>query len=392
MRVSKAGRFLLVLMIPVSACVERFYPEEEAVRQGSLVVDADLSDLPGEQSIYISRADQLYYPEYQPESNCMVSVENQDGDLILFQETEAGNYVGQVDTSFIREGMQYRLHLVTSDGSIYESEYTRLIASTPLDSVYYELESTQGADTEQGADALGFYMDTRVDPENSPYKRWELVECYEFHNPDYQTFIYDVDRRVKPTPEDMVFSVCWITSHVNQIMTQDQGQLDQGLLFHKPLIQVTNQSQRLVHGYSLLVRQISLDEPAFRFWEALKGNSQEMTGMFDRQPSLTRSNICNVDDPEEIILGYFSVSGVSEKRIFVSEVEGLYLPDLPFCVPAYEPPRLRYISSSDLPIFLAERETEDLTSNNEIPRKCVDCRLYPHSSAKPPDFWKKYSI
>jgi hypothetical protein len=114
-----------------------------------------------------------------------------------------------------------------------------------------------------------------------------------------------------------------------------------------------------------------------------------MTGMFDRQPSLTPSNICNLEDPDELVLGYFSISGVSEKRIFLQDVEGLHLPDLPFCVPAYEPFRLRFLLPADLPVFMAERETEEWgTTRNEIPRKCVDCRLYPYSSAKPPDFWK----
>lgn len=389
MRVSNTGIVLLFLTLSLQACVERFYPDEDAIRTGTLVVDADLSDISGAQNIYISRSDRLYYSEYKPEPNCVVSVEDQEGSTVLFEETEPGVYVGHPDASFLITGGQYKLNLVTSDGSAYESDYSRLIAATPLDSLYFALEATPGADVEMGMDAVRFFIDTQVDPENSRFKRWELVETYEFHNPDYETFIYGRDRRVKPTPDSLVYSICWLTQHVNEIITRDEGQLVEGTLRRMPLHLVTNQSQRLKHGYSLLVRQISLDEPAFRFWEALKGNSQEMTGMFDRQPSLTPSNICNLEDPDELVLGYFSVSGVSEKRIFLQDVEGLYVPDLPFCVPSYEPPRLRYMLSSDLPIFLAERETEEGgTTRNEIPRKCVDCRLYPYSSAKPPDFWK----
>jgi hypothetical protein len=388
MRVSRAFPILLILLIPHQACVDRFYPGEDAVRTGTLVVDADLVDQAVQQSIFVSRSDRLYYSEYKPESNCQVSVEDQEGSTVSFQETEPGTYVGHPDASFFLVGKQYRLILITSDGSAYESEYTRLPASTPLDSLYYELEFTAQGVNEQGADALGFYIDTRVDPELSRYKRWELVETYEFHNPSYETFIFDLDRRVKPTPDSMEYKVCWITEYVNEIFTMDEGQLEKGPLLRKPLVQVNNQSQRLKHGYSLLVRQLSLDEPAFRFWEAMKGNSQEMTGMFDRQPSLTPSNICNLEDPGEIVLGFFSVSGVTEKRIFVKDVEGLYLPDLPFCTPAPEPPRLRFTLPEDLPIFMAERETEFGTSRNEIPHRCVDCRLYPHSSAVPPEFWK----
>lgn len=388
MRVCKALSILFILGIPCQACVERFYPEEDAVRSGTLVVDADLSDQAVPQHIYVSRSDQLYFSEYKPEINCLISIEDQEGGEVLFQETEPGTYVGHPDASFFSVGRQYKLNLITADGSVYESDYARLPASTPFDSLYYELEFTPDADVEKGADALGFFIDTQVDPDLSRYKRWELIETYEFHNPSYQTFIFDLDRVVKPTPDSLVYTICWITQHVNEIFTLDEGQLAKGPLLRKPLIQVTNQSQRLKHGYSLLVRQISLDEPAFRYWEAMKGNSQEMTGMFDRQPSLTPSNICNLADPQEIVLGFFSVSGVSEKRLFINEVEGLYIPDLPFCIPAFEPPRLRYMLSVDLPIFMAERETEFGTTKNEISKRCVDCRLYPHSSATPPEFWK----
>jgi hypothetical protein len=377
-----------MLLILHPGCVDRFYPGEDAVRTGTLVVDADLVDRAVQQRIYVSRSDRLYYSEYLPESNCLVRVEDQEGSTLTFEETEPGTYVGHPEETFFAVGRQYRLTLITSEGSVYESEYARLPASTPLDSLYYELAFTAPEETEQGADALDFYIDTRVDPEHSRYKRLELIETYEFHNPSYETFIYDLDRRVKPTPDSMVYSVCWITRHVNEIFTLDEGQLEKGPLLRKPLLQVNNQSQRLKHGYSLLVRQLSLDEPAFRFWEAMKGNSQEMTGMFDRQPSLTPSNICNLEDPGEIVLGFFSVSGVTEKRIFVKDVAGLYLPDLPFCTPAAEPPRLRFMLPEDLPIFMAERETEFGTTRSEIPHRCVDCRLYPHSSAVPPEFWK----
>ena len=71
----------------------------------------------------------------------------------------------------------------------------------------------------------------------------------------------------------------------------------------------------------------------------LKKNSHTQSGLYDRLPSMTLSNISSVADPEERVLGFFGVSGVAEIRYFVREVEGLSKYDVRFCWPAPERPR-----------------------------------------------------
>jgi len=145
----------------------------------------------------------------------------------------------------------------------------------------------------------------------------------------------------------------------------------------------------LSYGYSLLVRQFSLDEAAFRYWDELKKNSQEMSGMYDRQPSFTPSNICNCDNPDERILGFFSVSGVTEKRVFVKDVVGLKKYDVQFCTPFPEIPRLRYMLTADLPVYISEAIIigTDRTHRGETVLECLDCRVRKGSSGDPPDYW-----
>ncbi|MEZ5072037.1 MAG: DUF4249 family protein [Bacteroidales bacterium] len=152
---------------------------------------------------------------------------------------------------------------------------------------------------------------------------------------------------------------------------------------------VTNQTQRLSYGYSLLLRQYSLDEAAFRYWDELKKNTQENSGLYDRQPSFTPGNICNLSDPEEHILGFFSVGGVTDRRIFVREVPGLEKYDDLFCLPAAEPPRLRYYMNSDLPLYMSRATIPELgvTRYGETTLECLDCRLKKGSQGDPPSFW-----
>lgn len=371
------------------ACVERYYPEKADALTGLLVVNAHLTDGSGTQAVSLSRSDGLIFPEYRPETGAAVQVENEMGDMIGFTESDDGNYLTDIPLNFLQEGDSYRLLLITSDGSRYESEFTTLHSASTIDSVYYRVETTPGDEPGTSLEGIRFYMDFIVDSESDQFLMWDLTETYEFHNPPYEGFIYDRDRVLKPLPDSMSDRECWITLHIPEIFTQETGNLTAGRYTMKTLHFVSNQTQRLRHGYSLLVRQLSLDEAVFRYWDDLKKNVQEEGVLFDTQPSITPGNICSCDDPEERVLGFFSVSGVSEKRIFVRDVEGLDVPDRLFCFPTFEFPRLNYFRLRDLPIFLSRAtwpETGEVITG-ETDRKCLDCRLYRGSSGEPPDFW-----
>ena len=43
----------------------------------------------------------------------------------------------------------------------------------------------------------------------------------------------------------------------------------------------------------------------------------ESGGLYQTQPSQSRSNMYNINDPDEVILGFFWASSYTEKRIFI---------------------------------------------------------------------------
>jgi len=133
-----------------------------------------------------------------------------------------------------------------------------------------------------------------------------------------------------------------------------------------------------------------MDEPSFRYWDELKKNSYTQSGLYDRLPSITTSNISSVADPEERVLGFFGVSGVAEKRYFVKDVEGLNKYDVRFCWPAPERPRFRYLmTAADLPVYVsnADDPVNGTAHSGETVLRCLDCRVLKGSSGDPPDFW-----
>ena len=388
MRVIRQAIYLMAILL-LSACVERYHPGGDDVYTGTLVINAQINSIPGMQTIQISRSDGLLYPEFTPESNCVVEVESEEGELVSFTEATPGYYSGDVPASFMRYGKSYMIRVVTSEGKVYISDYAELHPPTAIDRVYFELEIHPTPDPKVNVEGIQFVIDFELDQDSSEFMRWELVETYEFHNPDYEGYIYSYDRVLRPIPDSLSDRQCWITGNVNDIYTLDVANMSGSEYSYMPLHFVSNETQRLSHGYSLLIRQHSLDEAAFRYWDELKKNSYTGGGLYDRLPSLTPSNISNEDDEEDYVLGFFTVSGVSEKRIFVKDVEGFNKYDVMFCFPMPELPRLRYLMYQDLPIYASRAQEPDTGTERfgETTHKCLDCRIRKGSSGEPPDFW-----
>jgi hypothetical protein len=393
-------RVLLILTLAVlislfRACIERYYPEESELLTGTLVINAHLTNIPGEQVIEISRSAPLIYPSFDPVSGCLAEVIRENGEFREFSESESGYYKAILDESFLQTGSSYMLHVITPDGQEYESAFDKLRPVPAIDSLYYEVEHNSFASESDSISGIRFYCDFTYDDEAYEYIRWELTETYEYHNSvDLEYFHLDANLVINPVPDSFIYTICYITNELFQIHSMSLENLDFGHYIKKPFSFVPNdeQEQKLHHKYSLLVRQYSLGEEAFYYWNELKKNSQEQGSLFDRQPALLKSNIHNVNDESEFVLGFFSMAGMVEKHAFAIEPEGLDLsPWLNHCYPRELPPgsywrvggkyymllRPMYFTRprfSGLPIF-------------RVNKSCVDCREYKNSTDIMPEFW-----
>jgi hypothetical protein len=98
---------------------------------------------------------------------------------------------------------------------------------------------------------------------------------------------------------------------------------DQKIQFIAPSL-----SDKLALEYSILVKQYSLSEKEYNFWKGLKQVGEPEGGIFGSQPYPVAGNIHNVNNLNEMVLGYFEVSAVTQKRTFITseELEPLDLP------------------------------------------------------------------
>jgi hypothetical protein len=380
---------LPVLSCWITACVERYYPEEDELKTGNLVINAHLTDQAGAQVIEISRSVGLTSPSFTPQSGSFAEVIREDGEPRTFSEFEPGYYKADLDDSFLQTGMSYMLHVITPDGKEYESDFDKLRPVPAIDSLYYQVEHNSYASETDSTSGIRFFVDFTYDDKAYEYIRWDLTETYEFHNPSMEGFILDVDFKMKELPDTSNYRICYISNELSTIHSMALGILDFGVYIRKPFTFVPNiqQEQKLHHKYSLLVKQYSLGEEAFHYWNELKKTSQEQGFLFDRQPALLKSNIHNVNDQDELVLGFFTMAGVEEKRAFAIKPEGL---DLSFyewyCFPVPRGPA-GYLTKEDLPLYYARAWMDGESSFGQVNKHCVDCREYRNSTHIPPGFW-----
>jgi len=201
-------------------------------------------------------------------------------------------------------GRKYQLHVITFDGTEYESEWVELRKVPEIDSLYWTYEEKETANPDEKIQGVQIYLTTE-DPQNETwYYRWEWIETWEFNTP----FI----AAGRPTLHD-----CWKTVNSSDIEISTSKHQSVDVIKNHPLAFISQNSNRLGIMYSMLVRQYSLSPEAYSFWKQLQDINQKMGSLFDPTPMAVLGNIHGVDDPDIPVLGYFQASAVSQKRIFV---------------------------------------------------------------------------
>ena len=390
----KINSFTLIALINVitvallTSCVERYHPDDLYLKEGLLVIGAHITNEPGTQTIEVSRSSHPELPGFNPESGCFILLLREDGESREFiASEEPGFYSAELDSSYLRTGMLFQIQMLTQDGNEYHSEFDMIRPVPAIDRVYYKVEDMIYSGEDDPVPGIRFYLDFTNDNEAYEYIRWELTETYEFHNPSMEAFIHYNRWTVRPLEGEDNPRVCYITHVLPAGHSIATKQLEFGS-FNKAFDFVPNDwnEQKLIFKYSLRVRQYSLGPGGYKYWNEIGALRQGQGSMFDRQPALLKSNIYNIADESEKVLGFFTMSGVQEARAFAEDIPGLdHKPNPYYCLPVDRGPGSG--TPTYFPSYFARATYDGTTVYAVVNMHCVDCREYNGSSALKPDFW-----
>lgn len=297
---------LFVILTLLNSCIVQFIPEieedkEMVVVEGLITNQATVNTIKLSKSLPLGKKNQA-----RPLKGCLVSIIDNTGRSYTLKETVPGTYVTDPALFVGKVGSSYRLSINARSAfnyQVFESRLVKMKPVPPVDSIYYEkVLIDAGGDGVRPVEGCQIYLNTS-DPNNEcRFYRWEYSETWEFRLP------YSVQNRV-----------CYITNNSGIINVRNTSILTEDRVTRYPLNFISNSTDRLKVKYSLLVNQYSLNEDEFDYWEKLQSISENIGGLYDITPASIPSNLICTSDPAEKVLGYFSVSAVQSKRIFIKD-------------------------------------------------------------------------
>jgi hypothetical protein len=372
-----SGIILISFMPGLKSCISEFVPPAIDNKK-LLVVDGVITNQPDTNTIRLSRSSPVGKRNVpNPLKGCIVTITDDSGGSYSLRETTPGTYVTDPSKFQGIIGHFYTLHINTNlskNNHVYQSDPTELKSVPPIDSLYYEKKTLQMLnDGTPSQEACQIYLDTYDPGNNCKFFRWEYKETWEFILP------YSVQN-----------STCWISSNSDNISIKRTTAFEENRIKHYPVTYISNLTDRLRVKYSILVKQYSLNENEYRYWETLQNMAELVGGLYDIIPSGVISNVYCLDDPDNKVLGYFSVSSCSTRRLFINDFFGGIL--TPYtneeCIAdtIYGDDPIPFLNMSAW--IIIEHPVPPPAYNVITYKKgCADCAA--RGTTREPDFWKE---
>lgn len=394
MKLDNANKIFLSISIAniimlLSGCVDKYWPESEFKYDRMIVVEGMITNTPGPYTVYLSVSAALDKPEFIPLSGYSVIISDDQGNMELLTQIEPGVYMTSADGIQGVIGRSYKLGIFSyADNKIYESAYELLRKPVEIEDVHGEIEFHTDSDYEYNLSGYQFYVDTKTAEQDTNYLLWQMDYTYQYEANYLARYVYDNYQMETMHPSDSLLT-CWKTGKRKEIITNKTENLSEPTLKKIPLCYITTETKELSIRYSLLVKQHTISYEAYRFWNQLEEFKEDTYWLYAKQPYPIKGNLECTSDGDEIILGYFMVAGVDEKRVFVDRPLGVdwhYKTDCGFYTGEYMTYKLHLLHDS-WPVYLT-KYWNGFNYITALPQEqyCVDCRQS-GGELTPPEFW-----
>ncbi len=321
---------VISLLVGLYACVNTYDPTFTP-NTNLLVIDGVVTDLPGLQTIGISRSRSTRDSTTStPIQRAAVTVTVNSTTVVRLSEVQPGLYQFPADFRG-RVGNTYQLHFRTEEGVPYESSVETMVSVPPILRAYDQFNA-QGIKTTADSRPVptnDVYIDFQ-DPAgqtNFYLWRWRLYEsqswCATCEQGRYK--VVDIGPvgsgpinvlgcvRDSTLDRFTVFDypcrgVCWDIFYSTAVNTfadlYANGQLQVGRKVASIPIYQRDPA-------SLVIEQLSLSPNAYRYYKLFANQTQNTGTLADTPPAPLAGNVRNLTDEREKVVGYFSAASVA---------------------------------------------------------------------------------
>ncbi|MEI6048192.1 MAG: DUF4249 domain-containing protein [Bacteroidota bacterium] len=326
LRIRPRSLITIFIIFTLCTCIDPYSPILKGY--GSLlVVDGLITDENTSYTVKLSKTIQESNDKqhYVSDATLFITGENGRSNYLLnkgngIYKTDSINFIGKI-------GETYILHIITGEGNEYVSEPCQMQPVPEIDSIYYAKDQetiNNGTDSQAG---IRIFLDSK-EGENNQYFRWAFEETWKFKVPYPKRFNFDMtDSAITAVPD--VKEYCWKITKSDEINIHSIYTLQSNRIEKQPIFFIaSDKSNRLLLQYHILINQYSISKKEYDFWNNLKQVNESGGDIFAKQPFTVVSNIYNINNPEERVLGYFQVSAVKQKGKYIPfiDIVGMNLP------------------------------------------------------------------
>lgn len=375
--------YLVSLFAVLAGCIDEFDLNTENY-DDILVIDGMITSGMGPHSVILSKTGGIDSLSFQPFENCSVRIVDNQGNYVDLTEQGEGVYATKPLEFEGIVGREYHVMIQTPDGKSYMSDEQEMLPAVGIDSVYYEYDSREELDFPLGREGYQFYVDTKESERDSTFFLWRLENTFKF-NADFTVEYYYTDGNFFEFPAPNIWMTCYSTNKILDVFTENTLNRSNPRIDKFPLHFEDTYTRALSRRYSLLVQQLVISENAYDYWQRISKLKESQGSVFAQQPYQIRGNVYNAEDDEEVTLGYFTVAGKSEKRIFLRWKDGpmRYKECVITDVEREAVGWLRFSRENEWPVYLTLDEGGRLARPSI---SCLDCRTRGGYLNKP-EFW-----
>lgn len=404
---------LLVVFFTFYSCLEPFDATVGNRSTSLLVVDGLISNEDVPHFVKLTRTISNIDQEIIKETGAVVAIEDDNGIQSVFTEIEDGIY--QINSSeFIGvPGNTYHVNIKTKDGKQYQSDPILMKPPSEIDEVYFVPGNNSTGAKNKSLNGLGIYVSGHINTDEIEYLRWSYEEDWKFQVPFAPIEVPNPDNTWRPVDSK---KYCWKSSVSSEIQLHSfRNQTNKSVLGKELYFIVADETDKLIIRYSTKIKQYSISKEEYEFWNKLEQTNPDVGNIFGVQPFTIRGNIKNVNNSDEVVLGFFQVAGCSTERMYIDfpEIQDLRLhmkdryitcsydslmldklnegsaPENPAFGSIYDIYD-HYVLSGDLNYELAFPIFQSPLSQKVVglalsSKQCTDCTL--EGNIQPPDFW-----
>ena len=316
-------RYIIFLLILIVSCIEDAdLPTDKVLRL--LTVDGQITTNFGPHYIKLTRSARYgsnFADIVSAERFANVSIRDNLGNVVVLSEPAFGTYA--TPANFKGEvGRSYSIQIITADGKEYISFPETIRAVPKIDSLSVLFRTSPTSNPLLPKSGLEVYAHFKDEPSVKNFYQWRSSGLLQLNTrPDLF-----IQRPRFPAPKSCC-DTCWKEEIPDKAVRIFSDRLTDGNVTKVLAAFVEDDGLRMRDKYMVRIFQQSLSENAFRFYRLVEQQTTIEGGIFDPPPATIGGNVIRLDDPEELVIGYFTAADVSVDSLFI------YRSDLEFTRP-----------------------------------------------------------